>query len=114
MTVSNESKPELYDVEVGLTEAVKFRRRRDAASRAQVTLADRLAGHLLDHFGPEAEETAGIALVVGAASLGALAVEDVQPSVIVNILALAGQRMVSDARAGDAVAAVTDGEESDS
>lgn len=95
---------DLYDIENGLTEAAKFRRRRDAASRAQVTLADRLANHLLDHFGPEAEETAGLALVVGAASIGALAVEDIPSAAIVNVLALAGQRLVADARACDAAA----------
>lgn len=89
---------ELYNVEVGLIEAAQFRRRRDEVSRAQVTLADKLATHLLRHFGPGAEEMAGLALVVGAASVGALAVEEIQPAMVVNILALAGQRMVIDAR----------------
>lgn len=93
---------DLYDIEQGLTEAAKFRRRRDEASRAQITIADRLADHLLRHFGPEAEETAGLALVVGAASIGALAVQDIPSSAVVNVLALAGQRLVADARACDA------------
>lgn len=96
---------ELYDIEIAITEAVKFRRRRDEASRAQVTLAGRLADHMLKHFGPEAEETAGIALLVGAASIAALAVEDIPPAALCNVLALAGQRIITDARACDAAEA---------
>lgn len=93
----------LYDVELGLREAAKHRLRRDEVSRATCDLADRLASHLVRHFGPEAVETAGLALVISAASVGALAAEGVQPAILVNVIALAGQRMVGDARAGSAV-----------
>lgn len=89
----------MYDIEVGLVEAAKFRLKRDEASRAQVALADKLAWHLTGNFLPGVEETAGLALVVGAASVAALAENpDVPSAAIVNILALAGQRLVSDAR----------------
>jgi hypothetical protein len=90
---------DLYDVEDALRTAAKYRRRNDAATLAQVDLADRLATAMTKHF-PSGLEEAGISLVLAAASLGAITAE-VSPAVLVNIIAFTGQRMVLDARAAD-------------
>ena len=50
-------------------------------------------------FGPEGAEVAGLALVVCAASLGAL--RDLPIEVVMNVIGFAGQRMVLDARAAE-------------
>jgi hypothetical protein len=91
----------LYDVEQALREAARSRRKRDALTEATTQIADDLASHLARHFGPEGLETAGLALVIAAASAGALATKDIPPAVLCNVLAYAGQRMVGDARAAD-------------
>ncbi len=88
---------DLYDVEDALRTAAQYRRRNDAATLAQVELADRLATNMTRHF-PDGLEAAGMSLVLAAASLGALA-NEVSPAVLVNIIAFTGQRMVLDARA---------------
>jgi hypothetical protein len=90
---------ELYDVEAALKTAATYRRRNDKATRLQVELADRFAINLTKHF-PDGLEAAGTALVLAAASLGALMAEGIDGKVLVNLLAFAGQRMVQDARAG--------------
>lgn len=94
----------LYDVELGLREIARHRRRRDQLTNATTEVADRLAHHMARHFGPEATETAGLALVIAAASLGGLAREVSQPEVLVNVLAFAGQRLADDARTADKAA----------
>jgi hypothetical protein len=96
---------DLYDVESALREVARYRRRRDQLTTATTEVADRLASHMARHFGPEAAETAGLALVIAAASLGGLAREVSQPEVLVNVLAFAGQRLATDARAADAAVA---------
>lgn len=99
-----------YDVEAALRQLARQRRNRDPLIRETTHHADRLAEHLRPEFGPEAEETAGLALVRAAASLGGLAAELASPdnmearnlaSTLVNLLAFAGQRMVSDSRLAD-------------
>jgi hypothetical protein len=89
----------LYDVEDALRILAQQRHKRDEVTMAQCDIADRLAHHLKNHFGPEAIETAGLALVLGAASAGAL--KDVHPAILINVLAFTGQRLVVDARAAD-------------
>jgi hypothetical protein len=88
----------LYDVEQALQEIARARLRPDELTRQQVAIADRLVIHLDRHFAAEELETAGRALLVGAASVGVLCVEDMQPQVLVNILAFAGARLVTDGR----------------
>lgn len=90
----------LYDVEAALQQMARQRRKRDPMSIAQAELGDKLASHLVAHFGPEAIETAGLALVIGAASVAAL--KDMEMAIGCNVLAYAGQRMVLDARAAEA------------
>jgi len=93
--------PDLYDVEAALIEVARFRRRRDEPTIAIVELSERLSTNLVRHFGPEAAETAGLALVIAAASLSALASAGVPATALTNLLAFSGQRLVVDARAAD-------------
>ena len=94
--------PPMYDIEHGLQEIAAARLKRDALTRETRGIADQLAEHVSRHFGPEEMETAGLALVLVAASLGSLAAApDMQPQVLVNLAAFAGQRMVGDARAAE-------------
>jgi hypothetical protein len=93
---------EMYDVELGLREMARQRRKTDELTRAQAQIGDRLAEHLVRHFGPEALETAGLAMVISAASLAYLAKEGATAAVAVNVLGFAGQRIVLDARTADA------------
>lgn len=92
----------LYDVEEALRQMARQRRKRDPLSVAQAELGDKLASHMVAHFGPEAVETAGLALIIGAASVAAL--KDMDPAVVCNVLAYTGQRLVLDARAADSAA----------
>jgi len=94
--------PDLYDVEAALLEVARARRRRDEPTIAITQLAERLSANLVRHFGPEATETAGLALVVTAASIGVLVREGIPAEAITNLLAFAGQRIVVDSRAADA------------
>jgi len=93
--------PELYDVEAALLEVARARRRRDEPTIAVAQLAERLSSNLVRHFGPEATETAGLALVIAAASIGVLVREGIPAEAITNLLAFAGQRIVVDARTAD-------------
>jgi hypothetical protein len=90
---------DLYDIENGLREAARYRQRRDELALGSMDIADKLAINIARHFGPEATETAGLALVLAGASIGAL--DGVPVAVVANILALAGQRLTADARAAD-------------
>lgn len=90
---------DLYDIEDALREVARARRRRDPLTAETARLADQLASRLAQHFGPEATETAGLALVLAAASLGVLA--EVPTVVAANLVAFAGQRLVADSRAAD-------------
>ena len=91
--------PPLYDEERGLREVARARLKRDELTVAQVDIADRLAGEMGRHFSADETETVGRALLIAAASCGALAAEGVQASVILNILGFAAGRMVADGRA---------------
>ncbi len=82
---------------MGLEELAKFRRQRDQAALVQVELSEMLAQNMVRHFAPEETETAGRALIIGGAHIAALA--ECTPAVLVNVLTLAGQRMVLDSRA---------------
>ena len=64
--------PPLYDEERGLRELARQRLKRDTLTRGQVQLADGLAEHLQRHFSAEETETAGRALLIGAASVASL------------------------------------------
>lgn len=102
---------EMYDVEQGLREVARLRRKTDQFTRAQLDLGDRLASFIAAHFGPEATETAGLAMVIAAASVGVLAAEpELSPVIAVNVIGIAGQRLVADARAADEAARTPDGE----
>jgi len=91
--------PPLYDEEQGLRELARHRLKKDAVTRIQVSIADRLAEHMQRHFSAEEIETAGRALLIGAASCGELANEEFPPAVIINILGFAAGRMVADGQA---------------
>lgn len=91
--------PPLYDEAEGLREIARHRLKRDALTRGQVIIADRLAEHMQRHFSAEELETAGRALLIGAASCAQLAKDGLPSSVVVNILGFAAGRMVSDGRA---------------
>lgn len=104
MTNEPSGLPELYDVENALRELARFRRRRDEATIVTAGMADDLAANITRHFGPEALETVGLGLVIAGASAGAVARmgSDSIAAVVVNLITMAGQRIVLDARAADA------------
>lgn len=89
----------LYDEEKGLREIARHRLRRDELTRSQVVIADQLAIHMQRHFAAEETETAGRALLIGAASVTALIDDQIPPAVLVNILGFTAARLVADGRA---------------
>lgn len=91
--------PPLYDEERGLRELARHRLKRDDLTRRQVEIADRLALHMQRHFAAEEAETAGRALLVGAASVTTLAADGIPAAVVCNILAFTAGRMITDGRA---------------
>jgi hypothetical protein len=91
--------PPLYDEEHALRELARGRLRRDRLTHVQVEIADRLALHMQRHFSAEEAETAGRALLVGSASVAALAAEGIPATVVCNVLAFAAGRMITDGRA---------------
>ena len=92
--------PPLYDEDAGLREIARARLKRDGLTRAQVQMADGLAEAMQRHFSAGETETAGRALLIGAASCTTLArSEDIPAAVIVNILGFAAARMITDGRA---------------
>lgn len=88
--------PPLYDVDNARRELAKIRRRRDELTRQQASIGDRLATQMDRHFSAEELETAGRALVIAAGSVGVLAQEGIPASVVVNIIAFAGDRLITD------------------
>lgn len=87
------STPPLYDVPQALGVLRRYRDSKDPVARASVHLADGLAANMARHFpDPSDAAIAGHALVIVAASLGAMS-NDVPPSVAYNLAALAGQRL---------------------
>ena len=87
--------PPMYDMDQARREMAKARKRRDTVTREQVRLGDKLAHHLNAHFSAEELETAGRAVMLSAASIGGL-IEDLPASVLVNILAFAADRLITD------------------
>lgn len=96
-----DSTPDLYDVEKALLHAGQMRLLPNPLVRAQADIGDKLAGHMARHFATAAErEAAGLALMLAAASIQGLCADGELPMVTVpNIVAIAGQRLVGDARA---------------
>ncbi|MGH3477896.1 MAG: hypothetical protein ACRDQD_13770 [Nocardioidaceae bacterium] len=92
----------LYDVTAALGDASKYRvtAGRGTVAAHTVVIADQLAYHLGRHF-PDRDEArvAGHALVIAAASLGAL--PDLPVAVVCNIAGLAGQSLVMGASGVD-------------
>ena len=87
----------LYDVEQARREVARARKRRDTLTRSQCQLGDSMAHHINAHFSADELETAGRALLIAAGSLGALAeMKAMQPTVLVNILGMAGDRLITD------------------
>jgi hypothetical protein len=97
--VTDQHAPPLYDEEHALRELARGRLKRDELTRRQVEIADRLAAHMHRHFSAEEAETAGRALLIGSASVAALAAEDVPATVVCNVLAFTAGRLVADGRA---------------
>jgi hypothetical protein len=91
--------PPLYDEEHGLRELARHRLKRDEVTRAQVRIADGLAENMARHFSAEEMETAGRALLIGAASCVTLVNDELPASVIVNVLGFTAGRMIGDGRA---------------
>ena len=91
--------PPLYDEEKGLRELARHRLRRDPVTAAQVAIADGLAHNMRRHFAAEELETAGRALLLGAASCAELAEQELSAAVAANIIGFAAGRMVADGRA---------------
>ena len=91
--------PDLYDVDKARAVLAKGRRSRDPLTREQAAIGDRLANHLNKHFSAEELETAGRAVMIAAASIGALAeYGEIPGAVLVNILAFGGDRLITDGR----------------
>jgi hypothetical protein len=90
--------PPLYDEERGLRELARHRLKRDGLTRSQVAIADTLALNIQRHFSAEETETAGRALLLGAASGATLASDGIPAAVILNILGFAAARMITDGR----------------
>lgn len=91
------------DFDKAIREALTFRARRDEPARGCIAMADYVVPHITAEFGQEAHETVGLALLVAAKFATELIMLDIDnPTVIANVLGLAGQRIVTDARAVDA------------
>lgn len=90
--------PPLYDEERGLRELARNRLKRDPVTVHTAAIADQLATHMKRHFSAEETETAGRALLIGAASVAALIEDEIPPAVILNVLAFAAGRLVTDGR----------------
>lgn len=89
----------IYNIDKALKEMARARVRRDPVTQGQVAIGDKLAGYMIHHFSPEELETAGRALIVGAASIATLTLADLPPAILCNVLGFAGARMVQDGRA---------------
>jgi hypothetical protein len=92
--------PPLFDIDRGLRELARQRGRRDTLTRAQAQLGDGLAEFVNRHFSAEEAETAGRALMIAASCGGGLVNEGVdRPEIVINVIAYAGARLVTDGRA---------------
>lgn len=88
-----------FDFDEALRTVIRHRARRDHASQVQAQFADQFAPRIAAEFGPEALETVGLALLLGASFVGEMVREGLNnPVVLANVLGLIGQRIVSDAR----------------
>jgi hypothetical protein len=89
--------PPLYDVDKARREVRRNRRRRDGMTLAQASIADALALSISQHFSAEETGTVGRAVLIAAGAIAALAViPEMQPAVLCNVLAFAGERLITD------------------
>jgi hypothetical protein len=89
----------LYDEETGLAEMAAARANPpDETTRHLLAIAGQLARHMKRHFQPGQLETAGRALLIGAASCADLANDGIQPVILVNLLGYTAERLVTEAR----------------
>lgn len=106
-TTETSVEPGPYDVDGAIRDLARHRRRRDPGTRGILQLADDLAAAMQSNFSAEEMETVGRALVIAAASTGPLAQYGASPkettvaTMVCNITAFAGERLIRDARAID-------------
>lgn len=95
------TEPPLYDVDNAMRILARGRRRKDPLTVQTVLIADKLATHMARHFTPDQADTAGRALIIAAASVGAITHLSVDPlaDTSANVIAHAGHRLVLDAEA---------------
>lgn len=85
----------MYDIERALQEIARSRSRRDGVTRETKALAERIAaGFRGDFDGVLDLDTCGRALVIAAGSLVPLCGPDIPATVIVNMIAFAGESLV--------------------
>lgn len=95
------TKPGSYDVEDALQQLHRARfEQRDPLTRQTIRIADKLAHGMMPHFTQAEADVAGRALVLTAASIGALVEQTSDPvaRATTNVIAFAGQRLVLHAR----------------
>ena len=91
-----------FDFDRALREVTRHRSKRDQVTPAQAQLGDRLATRAAAEFGPEALETAGLGILLGASIAAELVREGIeQPAILANVLGFIGERLVRDARAAE-------------
>jgi hypothetical protein len=98
------TEPGSYDVEGALQQLGRARlEQRDPLRRETIRIADKLAHGMMPHFTQAEADIAGRALVLTAASIGALVERTTDPvaRATTNVIAFAGQRLVSHARQAD-------------
>ena len=90
-----------FDVEAGIHQINQSRHRNDQLTVAQVALADRVATKFREEFGSTLDmETCGKAMVIAASAAAPLCREEIPGTAIANIIALAGEQLVREARHG--------------
>lgn len=90
----NRADPPLYDIPraIGAVDRYRATAANDPLAAKSITIADQLARHMARHF-PDSQDrrTAGSALIIAAASLGALT--DLPIEVVCNVAGLAGHEL---------------------
>lgn len=76
----------------------KHRENDDEPSKVLAHLGDRLAEHVAMSFTHVSPETVGAVMIETATSASGLATLGMQPTTVLNIIMLAGQRLITDAR----------------
>lgn len=88
-----------YDIEQAIRQAARARGNRDDLTRETSTIADRMADGFRGDFGDTLDmETCGKALVIAAGSLVPLCGPEIPGAVLANIVCLAGESLVRQAR----------------